>query len=121
MRGQAKLLWTETIEREIADAPNRVQAVFLEVPFRNTEKINLGLELVGLAQAYLDARIVSLKWYDDCLHVAAATLAGADAIVSWNFRHIVRLDRIRAFNSVNSAEGYGSITILSPKEVIFGE
>ncbi len=45
----------------------------------------------------------------------------ADAVVSWNFRHIVRLDRIRAFNSVNLAEGYGVVTILSPKEVNLDE
>jgi hypothetical protein len=65
--------------------------------------------------------VVGSKWHEDCLHVAAATLARADAVVSWNFRHIVRLDRIRAFNSVNLAEGYGVITILSPKEVNLDE
>ena len=45
----------------------------------------------------------------------------ADAIVSWNFTHIVRLDRIRGFNLVNSLKGYDQITILSPKEIILDE
>jgi hypothetical protein len=53
--------------------------------------------------------------------VALATVARADAIVSWNFKHIVRLDRIRAFNAVNLSEGDGTMTIISPKEVNLDE
>jgi hypothetical protein len=51
------------------------------------------------------------------LHVAAATVAGADLILSWNFKHIVNFNRIRGFNSVNIRMGYRAMTILSPKEV----
>jgi len=75
------------------------------------------VEIALLAEAYIAAGVVGAKWYEDCLHVAFATVARADAIVSWNFKHIVRLDRIRAFNAVNLPEGYGVITIISPKEV----
>lgn len=49
--------------------------------------------------------------------MAAATVARADAIVSWNFKYIVRMDRIRGFNAVNLAEGYAMIQIVRPKEV----
>jgi len=54
-------------------------------------------------------------------HIAIATVARADAVVSWNFRHIVRLDKIKAYNQVNLANGYGILTIVSPKEVRFDE
>ena len=40
--------------------------------------------------------------------------------VSWNFRHIVNLGRIRLFNAVNLEEGYGLIEIRTPKEVLSG-
>ena len=53
----------------------------------------------------------------DALHVAVATVAGADLILSWNFKHIVNFSRIRGFNSVNVRMGYRAMTILSPKEV----
>ena len=53
----------------------------------------------------------------DALHVAAATVAGADLILSWNFRHIVNYNRIRGFNSVNVRMGYRAMTIHSPREV----
>ena len=61
------------------------------------------------------------RWLDDATHVAAATIARADAIVSWNFRHIVRLDRIKAYNQVNLANGYGILTIVSPRDVGYDE
>jgi Uma2 family endonuclease len=40
-----------------------------------------------------------------------------DVLVSWNFRHIVRLDKIRLFNAVNIEQGYKALTIYSPQEV----
>ena len=42
---------------------------------------------------------------DDATHVAAATVAKADAVVSWNFKHIVRLDKIKAYNEVEARDG----------------
>ena len=33
-------------------------------------------------------------------HIALATIAAVDALVSWNFKHIVRLQKIRLFNAV---------------------
>lgn len=52
------------------------------------------------------------------LHIALATIADVDVLVSWNFRHIVRLDKIRLFNAVNIEQGYKPISIYSPREVI---
>jgi hypothetical protein len=40
-------------------------------------------------------------------------------LVSWNFRHIVRLDKIRAFNEVNAERGLSPLSIYSPREVTF--
>jgi len=51
------------------------------------------------------------------LHIAIATVAEVDVLVSWNFRHIVRLDKIRLFNAVNLELGYKQLTIYSPREV----
>jgi len=45
-------------------------------------------------------------------------VARADVLVSWNFRHIVHLDKIRGFNAVNLKEGYGAIEIRSPREIV---
>ena len=55
----------------------------------------------------------------DATHVAAATVAGANLIVSWNFKHIVNYSRILGFNGVNASLGYRLMTILSPLEVAY--
>lgn len=62
--------------------------------------------------------MVGLASEADDLHVANATVARVDFIVSWNFRHIVHFDKIRGDNAVNLREGYGMLDIHSPKEVV---
>ena len=71
----------------------------------------------GPAAAYLTARVVPTASEGDALHVAAATVAGVNLIVSWNFKHIVNYRRIQLFNSVNPAMGYPLIDIRSPLEL----
>jgi hypothetical protein len=51
--------------------------------------------------------------------VAAATVHRVDYIASWNFQHMVNVRREAAFNAVNLLQGYGSIRILSPLELIY--
>ena len=77
--------------------------------------------MTALAHAHLTAKVVTVKSRGDAEHVAYATVARVDAIVSWNFKHIVRLDRIKGFNRVNFENGYGVLQIISPKEVYFDE
>jgi hypothetical protein len=85
------------------------------------ERIEITEEVLELRDAYIKAKILSPRWANDAAHVAAATVARADAIVSWNFRHIVRLDKMKAYNQVNLQQGYGILTIISPKEVLVDE
>ena len=89
----------------------------LALPAESLEEVPLTEEILGLRDAYLAAEILGPRWREDATHVAAATVARADAIVSWNFRHIVRLDKIKAYNQINLLHGYGILTIVSPKEV----
>ena len=106
---------------ELRDAPERVRSLFEKLPDACREEIAINQEVRDLSRAYLNTGIVGPQWLDDTLHVAAATVARADAIVSWNFKHIVRLDKIRAYNAVKLSEGYGMIQIVSPREVNFDE
>jgi hypothetical protein len=52
---------------------------------------------------------------------AIATVNRVDTLVSWNFKHIVKLSRIRAFNAVNLKLGYPELEIRSPLEVYYEE
>jgi hypothetical protein len=76
---------------------------------------------LDLRTAYEARKILAARFETDMRHIALATVAKVDALVSWNFRHIVRLDKIRLFNAVNVELGYGALNILSPSEVISHE
>ena len=62
--------------------------------------------------------LISEKFKSDALHIAIATTSTVDVLVSWNFRHIVNLNKIKLFNSVNLKEGYNLLEIRTPLEVI---
>ena len=121
LQGIATICYSAAVTDELRDAPERVRALFEILPTACREEVAINQEVRDLSRAYLDAGIVGPQWLDDTLHVAAASVAHADAIVSWNFKHIVRLDKVRAYNAVNLAEGYGTLQIVSPNEVNFGE
>jgi hypothetical protein len=85
------------------------------------EEYTVNEEMIQLAEKYMDQKIVSENYYSDALHIAVATVIGVDVLVSWNFKHIVNLDKIKLFNSVNLREGYNIFEIRTPREVIENE
>ncbi len=119
--GRLTLLVSDVVVRELTDAPQPVMQLFKELPESTVEAVPLSEEVLQLRDAYLVAGVVGPKWMDDATHVAAATVAQADAVVSWNFKHIVRLDKIKAYNEVNRKMGHGVLIILSPKEVVYDD
>lgn len=82
------------------------------------EIIDLSEEIYSLRDAYLKADVVGPASEADAEHIAAATVAGVDFVVSWNFKHIVHYDKIRGFQAINLLQGYEPIQIFSPKEVV---
>jgi hypothetical protein len=77
-----------------------------------------GRDAEGKQKAYLHAGIVGEKWATDALHVALATTNRCRLIVSWNFKHIVHFDKIPLYNGVNLINGYDTLSINTPSEVI---
>ncbi|MGD0694093.1 MAG: hypothetical protein ABSB82_04500 [Terriglobia bacterium] len=112
-----KLLISEITLRELEPAPPSVKDILNSLPAECLEYIVLTSEMTSLRDAYLEAGVVGPRWMDDAAHVAAATVARADAIVSWNFKHIVRLEKIKGYNDVNLSHGYEALTIITPREV----
>jgi predicted nucleic acid-binding protein len=103
---------------ELIDAPENIRSLLKTLPVASTERLTYSPEAIQLRDAYLKSNVVGQKSKDDAHHVALATIAKVDYIISWNFKHIVHVEKIRAFNSVNLALGYHLIDIRSPWEVI---
>jgi len=115
--GELTLLISEITLRELEPAPPGVKDILVILPAACLELVPLTAEILTLRDAYIRAGVVGPQWTDDAGHVAAASVARADAIVSWNFKHIVRLEKIRGYNQVNESRGYRSLTIITPGEV----
>ena len=111
-------LFSETLARELEGAPEEVCGLFRKACEGEWEQIEVSAEAVRLARAYVAGGVLAETYADDALHVALATLARADVIVSWNFRHLVNPVRIRAFGGVNVAHGYGPVVILTPADIV---
>ena len=103
---------------EVEQAPEPVKAVHAELIAAGAELLMISEEALALLTKYRAKGILGPKFQNDMLHIAMATIADTDVLVSWNFRHIVRLDKIRLFNAVNIELGYKPLTICSPREVV---
>lgn len=75
-------------------------------------------EILELASKYITENVVGKTSFDDCIHIATATIYKADILISWNFKHIVNVYRIRGYNSFNIRLNYQALEILLPKEII---
>jgi predicted nucleic acid-binding protein len=115
--GAFRLVTSPIVEEELADAPAEVRQ-FGRPIMDEAEEALLSDEVLRLHEAYLEARVVGERRGNDALHVALASAAGCAAIVSWNFKHIVHLEKIPLHNAVNAMGGYYPIAIHSPLEVI---
>lgn len=116
-RGQLRAVRSDVTAEEIGRAPATVQAVHQELVSLGAELVSVSAEVLQLVAAYEARAILGPRYRNDLLHIALATVAAVDVLVSWNFRHIVRLDRIQLFNEVNISLGRGAMAIYSPREV----
>lgn len=115
-RGVFRPVLSDLTAIEVATAPERVRTLHQEVTALG-ELVSATAEVVDLAGAYEGHGILGPRYRNDMLHIALATVATVDVVVSWNFRHIVRLDKIQLFNGVNIERGYRALSIYSPREV----
>jgi predicted nucleic acid-binding protein len=112
------ILYSEMTETELENAPEKVKNFVRELPKDKIVYIEITEEAIKLADKYINSKVVGKTNRNDCIHIALATLNKADALISWNFKHIVNLKRIKGYNSVNLKNDYPMIEIRSPQEMI---
>ena len=115
--GDVSVIISDLLEAELLRAPDFVRELLTLILDVNIERVKLTLEATQLADKYIEAKVVGKTSRADCQHIAIATLIKADVLVSWNFKHIVNLDRIRGYNGINYQNGHNMIEIRTPKEI----
>jgi predicted nucleic acid-binding protein len=118
---EVQIIVSDVLTGEVNSAPKHVQDFFDSLPKSQIERIVSTDESNELAERYIVEGIVSNNNFNDCKHVALATLTEADVLVSWNFKHIVKLNKIYRYNAINKLLGYREIEIRTPNEVIDDE
>ncbi len=117
-KGEIICVYSQITESELSKAPKKVQDFFKELTEEQKEKVDITPQILELAETYVKEKVVGETSFDDCVHIATATVYKVDLLVSWNFKNIVNVYRIRGYNSVNLKLGYGTLNIHSPKEIV---
>jgi predicted nucleic acid-binding protein len=116
-----EFMYSTVTEDELLNAPKQVRDFLNSIPESLKKRVELTEEAVNLADKYISEKVVGKTSREDCFHIALATINKADILLSWNFKHIVNVFRIRGYNAVNLKLGYSQIDIRSPKEIINNE
>jgi len=116
--GEKIMVLSDTTLRELELAPENVRKKVNEIPEENIEFMLTERESEILAELYITEGAITRKYYEDAIHIANATISMVHVLASWNFKHIVNLDRIKKYNGVNLKNGYPVIEIRTPREIL---
>ncbi len=117
-QGKFKVILSDILTTELQGAPDNVVSFFKSIPKKQIEYVEQTEDSIQLGEEYLNEGVVGNTSRTDCRHIALATLVNADILVSWNFRHIVNITRIRGYNSVNIKNGHRILEIRTPREIL---
>jgi hypothetical protein len=112
---------SDLLDLELIAAPEIVRSLLYQYSAEKFERVQLTKEAMDLADRYVVEKVVGKTSLVDCRHIALATISRVDVLASWNFKHIVNLDRIKGYNAVNYKFGYPMIEIRSPKDLLHYE
>jgi hypothetical protein len=116
--GEVLFVASDLLDLELLNAPKQVRELLDNFEDHLLERIEFSQEASDLADEYVKAGVVGKTSIEDCRHIALASIHKVDVLASWNFKHIVNLDRIKGYNSVNLRLGYSMLEIRSPKDLI---
>ena len=118
LEGRYKILYSKLTDAELNPAPKQVKDLVLKIPENQIETVEIIEEANELANKYVSENVVGKTSISDCIHIALATIYDADILVSWNFKHIVNISKIRGYNSINYRLGYKILEIRTPREIL---
>jgi len=117
-RNEITFVVSKLLDVELMNAPQKVRELLHRYSAEKFERVEMTDEAIELADRYIEEKVVGKTSVEDCRHIALATINKVDVLASWNFKHIVNLQRIKGYNSVNMKLGYSVIEIRSPKDLL---
>ncbi|MCC5927076.1 MAG: PIN domain-containing protein [Bacteroidetes bacterium] len=116
LQSDIKIIISDITIGELENAPIKIRRFVENLPEHNLTFILLDSEAMQLGSKYIHENVVGKSSLNDCYHIALATTHKANLLVSWNFKHIVNIERIHGYNAVNLKNGYHTLEIRNPRE-----
>jgi hypothetical protein len=117
-QGKFRVILSDILATELQGAPEKIIKFYESISKDRIDYIEQTEDSILLGEEYLKEGVVGKASRTDCRHIALATLTNADILVSWNFKHIVNITRIRGYNSVNIKYGHRILEIRTPREIL---
>jgi predicted nucleic acid-binding protein len=109
---------SDLLRKELENAPENVRSLLGNYEAECFESVELTETAKDLANSYISENVIGKSSMEDCQHIAIATINKADILASWNFKHIVNINRIRGYNGVNLKRGFQTLEIRNPKDLV---
>lgn len=77
---------------EVVSAPEPIRGLHQEILTSAGTVLPVTADVLALVAKYEAKGILAARFRPDMQHIALATIAAVDVLVSWNFKHIVRLE-----------------------------
>lgn len=116
LHSDTKVIISDITIDELENAPIKIRRFVESIPEQNFIFYLIDTEAIQLGSKYIQENVVGKSSLNDCYHIAIATINKADLLVSWNFKHIVNIERIHGYNAVNLKNGYHTLEIRNPRE-----
>ena len=71
-----------------------------------------------LADIYVEKGAIPKKYEEDALHIAIGVNNNMDYLLSWNFKHIVKLKTKNIIRFINTLAKIAQIEIITPVELL---
>ena len=131
VRTPERMAYTKTAWEEIKKCEVYISELVLDELHSATpdlvEKFNKAIEgfnvlksterAESLANIYVKQGIFPEKYFDDALHVALASTNEIGILISWNFRHLVKIKTRKLVAVVNALQDYQTVEIIAPPEL----
>ena len=105
--GRHELFISEVVLEEMYRArPELSERLLAMVAEMRPEELDVDEAVVDLARSYAEGGAIPPAKVEDARHVAVAVVNEIDVLVSWNYQHLVNVNRRELFHHLSVTNGY---------------
>ena len=113
--GEWEVVLSPVVYEELGRCEDPLEKALIEyVAIIDAAYVEENEEMFMLAEEYLKTGVLKEKSFNDCRHIAIASISACKYILSWNMKHFVKRKTIEMVQEVNQRFGIFQPNILTP-------